>query len=250
MRFELPSQHSFQTRSDFACQLALNGSIGAAAAIYRELLTQINPGESYADVIRFHLSWYELREGKIREGLRNRIESGRRIEYIHKGTHFYQKPYLTSDAPLSGKTVLLSCECGAGDEIIAARYARFLKRKGARVLWVSRRGLGSVLARTEGVDETFTPEQAASLDFDYWAFTLDLPLILGSNLDDIKTEAYVNAAPEFVEKWRKRTLTSQPLKVGLRWKGEPGLDRDQDRFVPFALLEKLCDIPGARAALA
>lgn len=242
-----PDESVLQTLFNKAHTQGEAGQYDEARDTYRELLEKLPEHSTLFHPTRYNLSWYEYREGNIRVASRYRVESGRALGFIINPTRVYDAPRLTPDTDVMGKTILLSSECGAGDEILSVRFAKILKTRGARrVIWVSSHGLASLFRRTHGIDEAVTPEEATLLSFDVWAFTLELPYLLGITMDDIKTPPYITPLHAHVEKWKTKIGNSPDLKVGIRWKGEPSRDASQMRALPFTYLERLTTMPGVR----
>lgn len=217
------------------------GFYDKAASGYREILPLIELDTELFHAARHNLAWYEFREGNLLSGFLGRIESGRALGFIITAKHIYAGPRLASETDVRGKTILLSCECGAGDEILAARYAENLKARGAsKIIWVSRNGLESVLSRVPGIDRAIAHEESLEVSFDYWALTLELPLILKVTVSDIeRPQPYIFPNPRYVEKWRERIPESHNVKIGIRWKGQASRDASQARAVPFHALEEI-----------
>lgn len=118
------------------------GSLDEARDTYRMLLQTLNPNSSLYNEVRYNLSWYEYRDGNISTASKYRVESGRELGFIINASRIYEGERLTESTDVTGKIILLSNECGAGDEILSVRFAKTLKKKGAQsVIWVSTNSL-------------------------------------------------------------------------------------------------------------
>lgn len=228
-----------------ALVLGENGARNDARDTYRLLLSTLTGNTQLYNKVRYNLSWYEYKDGNISTASRYRVESGRELGFIINATRIYNGPKLTESTDVVGKSILLSNECGAGDEILSVRFAKILKSRGAkRVIWVSSNNLEKIFARVDGIDQAITPEEATYVEFDYWALTLELPYLLAVTNEDITTPAYITPLPQYVEKWKAKIGNPQDLKVGIRWKGEPSRDASQIRALPFSELQRITHIPG------
>ncbi len=224
-----------QDRFAKAYALAQQGSPTEAAREWRAMLHGRTPGDVGYHDLRYNLAWQEFSEGHIAQGLTFYIESGRVLGFVSHAKRQY--PGKRLEAPFKGKTILLSHECGAGDELLRARFARLLKERGAaRVVWATDSGLAPLLRRVAGIDQVLTPQEVLAAQYDEWTTTLELPLMLGLTPQDVAAEPYLTPDPLCVERWRRRLGGSQGLKIGIRWKGEQGRDQSQGRSVPLAPL--------------
>jgi FkbM family methyltransferase len=151
--------------------------------------------------------------------------------------------------PLTGKSLVVVLEQGAGDNIQFVRYAPLLKARGlSRLSFVQPGPFIPLVSTAQGID--FIANEAVLVaPHDYWCFPLSLPLHLGTTLDTIPdTLPYLWALPERVEKWRARLSASGPagdLRVGLVWKGNPDHKNDANRSLRhLSLLAPLWQVPG------
>lgn len=144
---------------------------------------------------------------------------------------------------LRDKTILLHPEQGLGDAIQFIRYARLLKDRGARVVFNGFKDLGELARDFDDVDHV--PASGALESFDYHIPLLSLPRVLGTTLTSIPAHVpYVKARPDYLERWAQRITTTEKLKVGIVWAGNPKHVRDHMRSVPLAQLRCLAQIDG------
>lgn len=149
---------------------------------------------------------------------------------------------------LSGKTILLNGEQGAGDQIQFIRYARVLAQRGAKVHVLTDPRLERLLGSAPGVARALRevpPEDAAACDF--WSFLLSVPYRAGTTLDSIPADARYLTAPEAaVQRWARRlqTLPADQPKVGIAWQSGPARHVWMEyRSMPLDALRPLLDVP-------
>lgn len=139
---------------------------------------------------------------------------------------------------LSGKTILLHAEQGFGDAIQFIRYARLLKDRGARVVFAAFNDFPEISRDFDDVDEVRV--DGSVLDFDFHIPLLSLPRVLGTTLASIPSHVpYVKARASYLERWSQRIQSTQKLKVGLVWAGNPKHVRDRMRSLQLAQLTSL-----------
>jgi Flp pilus assembly protein TadD len=153
---------------------------------------------------------------------------------------------LWNGEPLAGQRILLHTEQGLGDTVQFIRYAALLKQRGAYVLFECPSPLAEVLKTAPGVDELII-EGAPIPPFDCHTPLMGLPRLFQTSLADVPVfEAYVQADPQRVERWRQ-VFTPHWQKgqwlVGLSWQGNPHHQWDHFRSVPLTLFEPLTLLP-------
>jgi hypothetical protein len=154
----------------------------------------------------------------------------------------YPQPMLQPGIDVSGKTVLLVGEGGAGDEIINSRFGQILKARGAKTIFTTNQKLDSLLSRTPGLDKVITHKDRPP-GIDYWAPVMDLPRILGVDAEEIPKNPYISAQPSYIKKWQNIIKPSKKLKVGVRWAGNSLYEQDLMRSVPFSMMDSFLQIP-------
>jgi FkbM family methyltransferase len=148
--------------------------------------------------------------------------------------------------PLDGRTILLRWEQGVGDTLQFVRYARLLKRQGARVIVACQQALVPLLQRCEGIDELVvqgTPRPA----FDCWTPLLSIPGLLGTDRESIPGECgYLTADPALVARWKARLADHPGFRIAIAWQGYRGHPSDAQRSIPLAFFGQLARVPGVR----
>ncbi len=146
-------------------------------------------------------------------------------------------------SPLSGRSILLRSEQGAGDVIQFIRYGAKLKQAGAgrvaleipnRLHWLlkSCAGIDLLISRTDDAD-----------GFELQAPLASLPGLFRTNFRTIPAAvSYLGAEPDRVERWRSR-LPQARLRIGVAWQGNRDYPEDHLRSIPLAAFEPLACLP-------
>lgn len=149
---------------------------------------------------------------------------------------------------LEGKTLLIVCEQGAGDNFMVARWFPEIKRRGARVVVECVAPLMGILGRVPGVDQVILLENAKepALHYDLWVGSMSLPWIFNVTRENIHAPArYLEPSRASSDYWKERVADAPGLKVGLAWAGNPGHANDLARSMKFRDVIPLLDTPGA-----
>ncbi len=191
-----------------------------------EELEKIDPKDRRA---KFNRGWFLIHKGRWQEGFQC-LEYGRSL-------NVYGNPKLETSKPiwdgsdLTGKTVLINLEAGIGDNIIQARFATEVWRRGARCILNCDRSLHSMFMRIPGVSECVTNFEVKSTYYDFWIPGFSCSWIFGHNAETVPNEPYLFAKPESVELWKSLVKTDKP-KIGIRWSGNPQFEHQQFRIFP------------------
>ncbi|WP_250532264.1 hypothetical protein [Caballeronia sp. ATUFL_F1_KS39] len=216
---------------------------GEAEAMYRLALSQ-TPDAAWLAV---DLADLELRRGAWRSGWmrfdRRTSQQGdngvvARMERLAPGWR---------GQPLDGKRVVVYSELGLGDDIQFVRYfpqfAEGVRRNGGAALLAVRSALYPLVRR-------FVPDcvQIEAHDFgtvDYTVGMMSLPVWIGLLPHHVDGRAYLHAAPERIDAWRRELASdgTHALRVGLVWAGSPTHRRDAQRSIPVEALAPLWSLP-------
>ena len=135
--------------------------------------------------------------------------------------------------PVSGRKVLIWSEHGFGDQIMYARFARLLARKGAEVSWLCHPWMVRLVDRL-GV-RALPSDQPVDLTCDYYVPSSALPLGFDLTWDTIPAAPWVEAA--------ERRATG--ARIGVMTAGNPDNVQGRNRTLPSDLGERLSRLPGA-----
>ncbi len=151
-------------------------------------------------------------------------------------------------ADLSGKTVLIYGEQGAGDMIQCARFVAQVAERGARVVLQAPASLGRLFAGLPGV-AALAPEGAPEPAADVRAPLFSLPRLLGVTLETLPGPMpYLTAEPALVALWKARLDAVAPgpgPRIGVVWSGNVTAKVDRGRSIPLATFEPLARAVGA-----
>jgi len=158
----------------------------------------------------------------------------------------FTKPELT-DQNINGKRILIYDEQGIGDIIQFIRYAKYLKAKGAYVIFQCAYGVVDLIKDIDGLDEVISRKnrEVPEVEYDYQIALMSLPFYFKTTLNNIPSEqAYLKANKKLIEKWNSSLSEYSGLKVGITWAGNPGHTNDKNRSLKLFQLKELFDIPG------
>lgn len=133
--------------------------------------------------------------------------------------------------PLAGKSLIVWHEQGYGDSFQFSRYVPLLKARGVAHLGLACLPSAKRLFETiDGVDECIALDDMQPIrGYDYWCFTMSLPLLFGTTVETIPANVpYLHARREDSERWKTR-LPHACFKVGLVWAGDPRPDHADSR---------------------
>lgn len=147
---------------------------------------------------------------------------------------------------LDAKTVLLRAEQGLGDLIQFVRYAGWLAERGARVLVACPESAVELIGTARGVAGAIPPGSLPEFDFD--ANLLSLPGIIHPTKGALSCEVpYLFPNRRSVEIWSGRIASSERLRIGIAWAGNPAHPNDRWRSLPSPELLPIVRHPAVAA---
>jgi tetratricopeptide (TPR) repeat protein len=151
----------------------------------------------------------------------------------------HKKPRWNGEELKKGKKLLIQWEQGLGDTIQFVRYVQLIEN--AEILLTCQKNLEPLLKDFPNV-QTLIPQPdiiSVSQEFDMWIPLLSLPRIFKTNLSNIPHKVpYLFADPEKVKKWKDR-LSTNKLKIGIAWAGNPKHPNDRNRSCPINFFSNL-----------
>ncbi|MSR42736.1 MAG: tetratricopeptide repeat protein [Pedosphaera sp.] len=154
--------------------------------------------------------------------------------------HVFTEP-LWEGQPLAGRTLLLHCEQGLGDTLLAARYLPHLASYGGRVLLWCPAQLVDLLQRISGPVEVFSQRPTQST-CDFHLPLMSLPGIFQTTLETIPRETpYLSVPPQ--SHFPLPVPAGTRLRVGLVWTGSRCQPIER-RPIPLIELQPIFDLPG------
>jgi hypothetical protein len=198
-----------------------------------EELERLDPTDRRA---KFNRGWFLIHQGRWQEGFQC-LEYGRSLNVYGSGRLNTSKP-IWDGSDLTDKTVILSLEAGYGDNIIQARFATEIWRRGGRCIINCDRTLHSLFMRIPGVSQCITNQEVQMTYHDFWIPGFSSSWIFGHAVDTVPNEPYIFAKQESVEIW-KNIIKTDKVKVGIRWSGNPQFEHQQFRIFPPEMLINL-----------
>jgi Tfp pilus assembly protein PilF len=132
------------------------------------------------------------------------------------------------------RKVLVYGEQGHGDSLLVARYARLMKERNCRVLWVAQKSLSPLLRRVAHIDDVV--EVGTELpDFDAHIPAVSLPRIFKTTLDTIPPAPYI-VKPEPVD-------YGPGFHVGICWRGSKAQGNDLFRSTSLRSWGPVLELP-------
>ena len=199
-----------------------------------EELERINPNDRRA---KFNRGWFLINQGKWQEGFQC-LEYGRSLGVYGSGRLNTTKPIWDGTTDLTGKTVIINLEAGYGDNIIQARFATEVWKRGGKAVLCCDSTVHSIFSRIPGVYKCITLAELQSTQHDYWVPGFSCSWLFGHTVDNFPNEPYIFARHESLGIWKTILNTEKP-KVGIRWSGNPKFEHQQFRIFPPELLINL-----------
>jgi tetratricopeptide (TPR) repeat protein len=218
---------------DQQLNLMIRGRFDEAWKIAEELEKEY-PDDARA---KFNRGWHLINQGKFQEGFKC-LEYGRGLNVYGSGKINSSKP-IWDQSDLTGKTVIINLEAGYGDNIIYARFATEVWRRGGKCILCCDKTLHSIFMQIPGVHSCITLDQVELTFHDYWIPGFSCSWLFGHTAETLPNEPYIFAKQESVELWKSIAKTDKKFKVGIRWSGNPKFEHQQFRIFPA---EKLINL--------
>lgn len=179
----------------------------------------------------FNRGWFLINQGDLQGGFQC-LESGRHLNVYGSGRLPTKKPIWNPEKDsIEGKTIILNMECGFGDQIIYARFASEIAKRGGKCLLSSDVRLHSIFSRIPGVEKCITIKDVSTIAHDFWIPGFSSSWLFGHTFETLPNDPYIFANPSSVEIW-KNLIKSEKPKVGIRWSGSPLFEHQQFRVFP------------------
>jgi hypothetical protein len=192
----------------------------------------------------FHLAHILLLQGNLEAGWveydwRWKLADFAWIRDIH-GV-FLQPVWAGED--ISDKTILIYTEQGLGDVIQFIRYLPLVVRNAKRVIIAIHLPIQRLLESIEGIIIISIREMTLP-DFDVHCPLMSLPHAFETRLDNIPASVpYIRSSLFAKAHWTKR-ISSNGLRVGIVWAGNPVTKRDRFRSPHLVSVVPLFSLPG------
>jgi len=226
---EQPDDHPNQM--DKAMCFFLLDQKDSGEAILRQILSEPHT-QDIDNRVRFNLGTYDLRNGNFKQGLREVLLGGRKLNIWHEFK--FPKSQLWEGNPQPGKRILVCAEGGIGDEIISVRFMKHLRDAGMLPIWYTDREDIRTIFTRNGF-ETTTNISILPADW-LWTYSMPIPSYLDLSEDAVWYGPYISPTNQ-----TPKLSTSGKKKIGIKCMGNPKYDQDLHRTVPF--IELIDSIP-------
>jgi hypothetical protein len=191
-----------------------------------EKLEQLDPDDLRH---RFNRGWFLINQGKFQEGFQS-LEAGRFLN-VYGGIRLPTTKPIWKQQNLKNKTVIINLEGGLGDQIIFARFANEIKKRGGKCILCCDARLHNLFLRIEGVERCIELKDVQSVKHHYWIPGFSCSWLFGHTFDTLPNNPYVYPNDSSVELW-KGIINSKKIKVGIRWSGNTKFEHQQFRIFP------------------
>jgi ADP-heptose:LPS heptosyltransferase len=178
----------------------------------------------------FNRGWFLINQGDLQKGFQL-LECGRFLNVYGDSKIPTKKPIWNQEDSLEGKTVIINLEGGFGDQMIYARSAKEVVKRGGKCILCCDPRLHGIFSRCPGVSECITVRQVLSTRHDYWIPGFSTSWIFGHTFETLPREPYIFANPLSIPLW-KEIITGDKPKIGIRWSGSPLFEHQQFRIFP------------------
>jgi len=187
---------------------------------------------------KFNRGWFLINQGNLQEGFKY-LEYGRTLKVYGSGKINTNKPIWSGHDDLTEKTVIINMEAGYGDNIIYARFATEIWKRGGIAILCCDKSLHSLFSRIPGTHKCITINEVSSTYHDYWIPSFSCSWLFGHTFETLPNEPYIFAKQESVELWKTILNKKKKIKIGIRWSGNPKFEHQQFRIFPA---EKLINL--------
>jgi hypothetical protein len=175
--------------------------------------------------VKFNLGTYDLRNGNFKDGLKQVLLGGRKLNIWHEFK--YPKNQLWEGNPIAGKTIVLCAEGGIGDEIISVRFMQHFKILGMKPVWYTDRKDISAIFERNGFD-CVTEFKVLPQDW-LWTYSMPTPVYLELEESQLWNGPYIKPLPI-------SDILPGSKKIGIKHSGNPKYDQDLHRTIPIEQL--------------
>lgn len=202
---------------------------------------ELEPGNQH---VAWNMSHLHLESGNWEAGLKEY-----EIRIAYRGKRLYpDMPYpMWKGEDLSGKTIYVQAEQGAGDRILLSRYLHWMHVTWptATIKFCPDDTLVPLFWKFFEFIE-FSPNNIPWPKADYGIFLGSLPMIHGTTPDNVYPD------PGLIREGAAsiRAMIPPPrnpaLRVGICWTGNPAMDRNIERSIPLHMMMELMDNPNVQ----
>ena len=142
------------------------------------------------------------------------------------------------------KTILITGEAGIGDELFGAKFSHNFVEKGMKVVFATNYWSSyNVIARIKSIEKVIHITEVNDFeDYDYWVPLGEVPVALNLTQQQVPLEPYLELTEEYLTKWKRIIPPSDKFKIGVRWTGDPHIERNGG-IIPAQYFEELGSLP-------
>lgn len=253
------------SKIDYCVAIYSKGNKAEAGNMLREMLKNDKLSEKARKIVTFNLGAHDLREGNFKSGMQ-KLLTGRDLTIWGSNTHKFPIPKWDG-TPQQGKKILIIGEGGIGDEILNMRFAENFRKLGMTPSWASAHGLAEFIKKcgwsiTDGPYQlgfenlvnykNFTTDIPTIVNYDLWVPSMDVAALLDVDRDELWNGPYLQRpllmmAPYQGFKINKELFNQQyeylgskrPIRIGIRWSGNPLYEQDLHRTIPVVDIYKM-----------
>lgn len=180
--------------------------------------------------IKFNLGTYAMYRDEFNKGLSLFLIEGQKLKFWRTQTAPLIQYKFWSGGSFPGKYLVLNSEAGIGDELISVRFMKHIQEKTGMIpIWFTNRKDIANIFNSNGFKTITDKKKLPSSG--YWTFPMSVPVYLNLEYNDLWNGPYLNSLKEFDQKYD--WMSSDKLKIGLRWEGNPEYDQDLHRTIPL-----------------
>ena len=169
-------------------------------------------------------------------------------EYRKRGEHAprtFPRPEWQAEIA-EDKTVLIHAEQGLGDTIHFIRYAKLVKERVGRVLFLAQRPLSRLVRSCTDIDAVIADGDPLP-HYDFHISLLSLPRIFNTSVETIPSHVpYLHAEPELVQHWKEKLEPFHGFRIGIAWQGNREFAFDHLRSLSLENFKVLSDLPNVQ----
>ncbi len=203
-----------------------------------QLAEQLEANDPTDPRAKFNRGWFLINQGDLQGGFQC-LEYGRSLKVYGSGKLNTTKPIWNGQDDLAGKTVILNMEGGYGDQIIYARFATEVWKRGGKAILCCEKSLQPLFLRIPGTHQCITLDEISSTFHDYWIPGFSCSWLFGHTFETLPNQPYIFAKSESTDIWKTILNSQKKIKVGIRWSGSPEFEHQQFRIFPA---EKLINL--------
>lgn len=187
---------------------------------------------------KFNRGWFLIHQGDFQQGFQL-LEYGRALNVYGSGRMNTSRP-VWDQSDLTGKTVIINCEAGYGDNIMSARFATEIWRRGGEAVLNCDKTIHCLFQRIQGVKKCITAAEVRSTLHDFWIPGFSCSWMFGHTAETMPNQPYITANPDSVEVWKNILQSDRKFRIGIRWSGNPEFEHQQFRIFPPQNLLNIC----------